>query len=699
MATLLIVLAGLAAAAAPARAGVMTREQLQALFPHPLLVGERDAKLPVWPVFKQEATATVLAAWLFESIDLAPLPGFAGVPFNLLVALDARGAFLDVRVLAQHEPVFLDGLGEAPLHAFVAQYRGLSLTQGIRIGAAHAPAERGAGAHARIDGVAKATASVRILDQSLMAAALQVARAKLGFAPGIDPARVGRVRTDVHRVLDWDGLRREGLVAHARFSRDEVEAAFAGTVGEGQGPRGSDPFVELCVAYLDVPSVGRNLLGEPGWQRLQERLEPGDHALLVVSTGEAGFVGETFVRGAVPERLALRQAELPLELRDLDLDAPLALPPALRRADAKVFRVIRPSGLDPARPVELALRVTRSKGLVYPERASREFTVTHALPAAYVSMPPTEPAAWRASWVARLPELAVLCAALLLLVTVLSRPAWLVAQPRRLERVRLGFLAFTLVFVGWWAQGQLSIVNVTALVQAVVAGRPLDFFLYDPVSVVLWAFVGASLLAWGRGTFCGWLCPFGALQEIVHVAARRLGVPRWQPRAALDARAKRIKTVLLAAILTAAAVSGPWTDRLVEIEPFKTAITLAFVRSWPFVAWAVALLAASAVLYKGWCRYLCPLGAALALLDPLRRVDWIARRTECGRPCQTCRHRCGYQAIDAAGRVHYDECFQCLDCVAIHASETRCAPRIGLARGRRAFEIRAVADAPPGATR
>jgi transcriptional regulator of nitric oxide reductase len=150
----------------------MSRERLQQLFPAPLTVGERDAALPVWPVFKQDATRTVLAGYLFESIDLAPVPGFSGTPVNLLVALDAQGRFLDVRVLSQHEPVFLDGLGEAPLLTFVAQYPGLSLQQNLKIATAQAQGDRAQSANVYLDGVAKATASVRIVHQSLLAAAL-----------------------------------------------------------------------------------------------------------------------------------------------------------------------------------------------------------------------------------------------------------------------------------------------------------------------------------------------------------------------------------------------------------------------------------------------------------------------------------------------------------------------------------------------
>ena len=684
-----------------AQAGTLSRADLKQRFPSPLIVGERDAQLPVWPLFRQDGTATPLVGYVFESVDLAPIPGFSGTPPNLLVALDAKGAFMDVQVLSQHEPVFVDGLGPAPLMRFVEQYRGLSLRQNIKIGSNANRVEQRGSANVYIDGVAKATASVRIVNQSLLAASLRVARARLGFAGGRDPELLARVRQDTYRPRDWNALVRAGLVAHLRVTQAQVARAFAGSGVEETGAGGVDgTFTELWVVYLSTPVTGRNLLGDAGWAHLQGRLDDGDHALLAIARGPWTFVGDGFVRGAVPDRITLRQGELPLEMRDLDLDDALALPPDLRLADAKVFRVIGPAGLDPAQPLEIALHVVRNKGAIYPERIARTFALEARLPADQVLLPAADNKSWPGIWRSRAWELGVLAAGLALLAVALARPRWLVADARRLARFRTGYLLFTLVFVGWFAQGQLSIVNVTALVQALVAGRGLGFFLYDPMTVVLWAFVAVTLVAWGRGTFCGWLCPFGALQELVSQAARALGLKPVRVRAALDRRLKRLKYVVLAGIVGLAAFGAaatPWTDRAVEVEPFKTAITLVFVRSWPFVAWAVALLLLSTFVFKGFCRYLCPLGAGLAILGRLRRFDWIARRAECGTPCQTCRHRCDYEAIEPSGQVVYEECFQCLECVAIHDSDERCAPLIQGKR-HRTIRIRPLPAAASGAS-
>lgn len=565
------------------------------------------------------------------------------------------------------------------MRRFVEQYKGLSLMQNIKIGN-NLNSNKTGSANVYIDGVAKATASVRILNQSLLSAALKVARAKMGYAKGRDPDLVARIKPELFAPMDWDALVKAGLITKRSFSNRDIERAFAGTIGQGldaQATQAPDErFIDLYVAYLTVPSVGRNLLTPQGWQFMQRRLEPGDHALLLLGTGRHTLFGEDFVRGAIPDRLTLHQESLPMEMRDLDLDTPLNLPPALRGADWRVFRVNAPAGLDPAQALNFHLHLMRSKGMIYPERVSKDFAFNASLPEQYFEAASADNKNWHSIWSARVGELALLLAGLAVLAWALSRQSWLTRSTTRLAWFRTGYLLFTLGFIGWTAQGQLSIVNLTALVQALVAGRGLGFFLYDPMTVTLWAFVLISSFIWGRGTFCGWLCPFGALQDLVSKLAGALGVPRLQVPERIDARLKLLKYGVLGVILAVACVSVPWADRLVEVEPFKTSITLLFKRAWPFVAWAGGLVVLSAFFYKSYCRYLCPLGAGMALLGRLRRFQWIARRSECGQPCQRCRSDCAYQAIKKPGEIDYNECFQCLDCVAIYQSEQLCVPLI-----------------------
>lgn len=652
-------------AALPAQAE-LSRQDVAAMITPPLQLGDRDAKLPVWTLLDGGGAAI---GYVFESKDLAPLPGFSGAPINLLISMDKAGTFLDVQLLSQNEPVFVDGLGPAPLLEFLRQYKGLSLGSNIKVSGAHDQG-RDTSANTLIDGVSKATASVRITNETILASALAVARDKLA---GIAPKPAGRPKPGGFRPLTWDQMVAAGLITHLRLTRAELEQAFAGS-GFAEPGDGAEVMVDLYFADLGLPLVAGNLANPEMMARVKRHVEAWEEPLLVLAAGPVSILGEGFVRNAVPDRLTLRQRNFPISLRDADVE--LALRPGLPAFDeGLVLRVDTRLGFDPASPWSLGLRVVRRHPYIGGAAASRDFTAeTQPKPDLFETPKVEAPAPpWLSSWTSRTWEIAALLGFLGLLTAGLAgRHPWL-AHPRRLWPARLAALLVTLVYIGWYGQGQLSIVNLTGLIQS----RGPAFLLYDPFTVILWLYVLASLVIWGRGTFCGWLCPFGALQEIVGEVARVARLPQWR----IPPRLFLVKYAVLALVLASLGFDGA-VDKAIEVEPFKTAITLGFQRSWPFVAWAAGLLAVGLVAYKGFCRVLCPLGAALALLGRVRRWEWISRRAECGAPCRLCEVRCRYGAIDRMGRVDYAECFQCLDCIAIHDDAKTCVPLVLAARNR-----------------
>ena len=180
------------------------------------------------------------------------------------------------------------------------------------------------------------------------------------------------------------------------------------------------------------------------------------------------------------------------------------------------------------------------------------------------------------------------------------------------------------------------------------------------------------------------------MQEFAHHIGRALRLPRIEPRAVWDARLKLVKFAALAGLVATMLISPGHLDKAVEVEPFKTAITVFFVRDWYYVAYAGFWLILGMFVFKGFCRYLCPLGALMAIGGALRGRDWIPRRVECGTPCQLCRVRCNYAAIRKTGEIDYAECFQCLDCVTIHDDPRQCVPLV-LSR-RRALRIPEAAE-------
>ena len=290
---------------------------------------------------------------------------------------------------------------------------------------------------------------------------------------------------------------------------------------------------------------------------------------------------------------------------------------------------------------------------------------------------------WLQVWQSQRVDITVLLLGLVVLTTGLIAQKRMSATDTRLRILRSAYLVFTVGFIGWYAQGQLSIINITGAIESLSTGGDLSFLMNDPITVILWVFVAGTLLVWGRGTFCGWLCPFGALQELISLIANAAGLQQRRLRAALDKRLKWLKYGVLATILVSIFAAPSFARIAIEVEPFKTAISLYFDREWPFVLWALSCLALGVFVYRGYCRYICPLGAALASVNFLQRWSWIPRRNECGTPCQSCRYKCEYQAIEDTGKVNYSECFQCLDCVSIYQDTKRCLPLIQEGRAAR----------------
>jgi len=149
------------------------------------------------------------------------------------------------------------------------------------------------------------------------------------------------------------------------------------------------------------------------------------------------------------------------------------------------------------------------------------------------------------------------------------------------------------------------------------------------------------------------------------------------------------------AVLAVATLHGLQTMAVAaEIEPFKTVISLRMDRAWPFVVYALVLLAVGLFVERAFCRFLCPLGAVMAIGGRLRRFTPLKRRSECGSPCQLCARRCPIQAIEPSGAINMDECFYCLDCQVIHNDATVCPPLVYEAKRNRKIGVAAPTRIP-----
>ena len=417
---------------------------------------------------------------------------------------------------------------------------------------------------------------------------------------------------------------------------------------------------------------------------------------IVVGAAREGYASVDAIAGATISIMVInatisRAARMVAESRGIPLPELAAPPAAMAAAPAPPAAAAAPSTARPAPPQPNA----PARAVAVPAAAQP----APALPATAPAVPATSLAAravpeepiWLALWQQRKAEIAVLVLGLGLLTCILLFQDYLARRPLLLGRVRLGFLIYTLFFIGWYGLGPLSIINVLTFVQALTHEFSWETFLIDPMLFILWSFVAVALLLWGRGVYCGWLCPFGALQELTFKLARKLRLPAFDIPYVVHERMLALKFVILLVLFGLSLQSMGNAIRAAEIEPFKTAITLRFQREWGFVALALGVLLLSMLNRKFYCKYLCPLGAALVIPGRFHSFEWLRRRKECGKPCQACAMECEVQAIRPTGEIVLHECHHCLDCQVTYYNNRKCPP---LVERRKRRERTAKAPAP-----
>ena len=228
------------------------------------------------------------------------------------------------------------------------------------------------------------------------------------------------------------------------------------------------------------------------------------------------------------------------------------------------------------------------------------------------------------------------------------------------KRVRVVTLAVTLIYLGFFDGGFLSVSHITSGF-AVGPG----FYLQDMALLFMVGFTVVTTLLWGR-MFCGFLCPFGALQDLItHIVPRRL--QRGLPQRIHD-RALYLKYGILLLIVGLAAAPAH-IGVYQYFEPFGTVF---YLSSSPLL-WSIAggFLVASAVVPRFYCRYACPLGAALGVAS-LLAVFRIRRVEQCG-PCKVCQNACPTGAIRGP-EIDFKECVRCNVC------ETKLLTKAGVCR-------------------
>lgn len=204
--------------------------------------------------------------------------------------------------------------------------------------------------------------------------------------------------------------------------------------------------------------------------------------------------------------------------------------------------------------------------------------------------------------------------------------------------------------------------------QAVIGSWNFKFAFYVTGFLV---FVGALM---GRFV-CGWLCPFGLVQELLHKIPFMKKIHTFRG----DRLLRRLKYVILLVFVILLPLflvdilgqGAPWFCKLIcPAGTLEGGIPLVLLNEgmrgaigWLY-AWKNVLLVAtillSIVIYRPFCKYICPLGAIYAAFNSISVFRYRVDEEKCTH-CGACARACPMQ-VDPVANANDSECIRCGKC-------------------------------------
>ena len=201
--------------------------------------------------------------------------------------------------------------------------------------------------------------------------------------------------------------------------------------------------------------------------------------------------------------------------------------------------------------------------------------------------------------------------------------------------------------------------------QAVIGSWNFKFAFYVAGFLV---FVGALV---GRFV-CGWLCPFGLIQDLLH----KIPFPKKLRTFRGDKLLRKLKYVILVVfvillpmfLVDVMGQGAPYFCKLIcPVGTLEGGIPLALmnksmhsVLGWLY-AWKNVLLVAtillSIIIYRPFCKYICPLGAIYSVFNPISVFKYRVDESKCVS-CGACSKSCK-MGVDPVQNANHPECIRC----------------------------------------
>ena len=597
--------------------------------------------------------------YIYSTWDMVKSLGYDRSPYEIIIGLNTSGTIAGAKLTYHNEPLFEHDVSEEDLLKYVQRTKDINIANGMAKSSTDKPI--------RPDTVHRGTISSNLMHQAIFQSSRNAALS-IGL---YDNQNTNRLNYLKEQNLNWDQLVKNNYITYKRNYISE-------SLKDYSNKNETTKYSEIAFTLITPRSIGYNILKKNRHDKYMASLNSKDQAILIAGNGYS-FKGDKWRSSKKFERIRLVQGEIIIKFNASDHTRISKIQsknsPIFK--EVSIFKIDYKYKFDPTKAWYLELldinyQGKNIKNIIIPYFINEELIIKKV----------KELPMWINVWLESKFRIMLLSFALLVLSLITIFQDKISKYRNTFKYIRISYLSFTLIWIGWYTGAQLSIFNILSIIRVPITGADLNYFLIDPLIFIILAFTIISALILGRGLFCGWLCPFGALQELIGWIAKNLGIKKREIPEKYYTKLWTIKYFILVTIIGMSFISMETASTLAEVEPFKTAIMRHFNRGIPYVSYAIVLLCLSAFMERGFCRFVCPLGAGIAIIGKLRITDNLKRRQECGSPCNLCSTSCPVNAIPSEGKdkgkIIMSECFRCLDCQLEYVDTKRCPPLVNI---------------------
>ena len=601
--------------------------------------------------------------YIYSTWDMVKSLGYDRSPYEIIIGLNTSGTIAGAKLIYHNEPLFEHDVSEEDLLKYVQRTKDINIANGMAKSSTDKPI--------RPDTVHRGTISSNLMHQAIF----QSSRNAALFIGLYDNQNTNRLNYLKEKNLTWDQLVKNNYVVYKKNYISESLKKY-------NNKNKTTKYSEIAITLITPRAIGYNILKKNRHDKYMASLNSKDHAILIAGNGYS-FKGDKWRSSKKFERIRLVQGEIIIKFNASDQTRISKIQsknsPIFK--EVSIFKIDSKYNFDPTKAWYLELLDINYQGknienIIIPYFINEELIIKKA----------KELPMWANVWLDSKFRILILCSALFILTFITIFQDKISKYRKTFRFIRITYLSFTLIWIGWYAGAQLSIFNILSIVRIPITGADLSYFLIDPLIFIILVFTLITTLILGRGLFCGWLCPFGALQELISWLSNIIGIQKKEIPEKYYSKLWTIKYFILVSIIGISFISMETASTIAEVEPFKTAIMRHFNRGLPYVSYAVILLSLSVFMERGFCRFICPLGGSLAVIGKLRITDHLKRRKECGSPCNICSNSCPVKAIPSQGidkgKMIMSECFRCLDCQLEYVDTKRCPPLVKIQKLR-----------------